>query len=398
MENLDTQSEIYLAHAYYDEDSLLPWEYRSKKDLARRFLLSMSKCLSITILTLLNLETFSIIRTRELNNAPYPIIMILAILGGFIEPMLSCFPERNRNLLSKWNGCYQVYENVLLKLFTTSIFFCGFEPVSDVKNRYLPESNCVELNRDSILSLVGCLFPLSALSGFMEYSKYLKPERKYWQEKESCLQKKCSFFNPNNIGYRVIDSSVDFAISTISFLSTLSVILKLRTGSEMPLLAELIPTALLSILVGGIEYYKRDSNTLNKSAYFISEFMRPSLGNYYASIYLIFTIIPIIVGQDGAVLSDPIKYTFLPVAYLIALGFNYLRASDATWYKFVLRQENPIPQLQTTTPGGTVHNNGSVQIPYSVLQDSDSQNATPPTPLYIPVEPVSREPTPMPMM
>lgn len=372
------------------------WKHNGCIDLIRRFFLSNSKIVSLALLSIILLETFSATPVKNLNSKRYLITMACSLFaGGLIEPILSFFPSVNKKYLPIFNGIFQGLENIILKIKAISIFFCGYHEVPSYPTRFLPSLTCVQSHKNTILILTGLLMPFSILSGYMEFDKY-KNKRKI---KKSFLD---FLYRP---ACKTVLAGFNASMSLISLITVVSMSVQVSTKEPIPLVYELLfeiaPAFLAAALAGWIENnyckyqlqnnilksnmieainlhtfeekgeheYKYDyrlfsetqskSNSLMEKAernvkkmYIFNEFSRPSLGTFYCTLYFALAIIPNLNNN-----SNNASLPSLLIACLGAILLNTLRSYDTYYYKFIAPAHNqPLSPVINEEPSKIIPN------------------------------------------
>lgn len=306
------------------------WKCTGKLDFARRFLLSSSKIGSLTFLVYGDLFMYWIFKPKneDLRYTNFYGLLASAICGGFFEPTLSLFPQHNKKYLPIWNGFFQFAENTLLKFFSTSLFFCALEQVPTAKEYHLPSASCLQSHIKIIQGMVVPFLLLSALAAYMEFSKYsisAESNRHLKWFREKCI-------NLDELKYKVIFNAVNGALAMVSIISTINAVATIYYQERVPLIAELVPTALAAIIFGILQYRSATLETrAYKIGYYISEFGRPTLGN----------ALEYVNGVGGVAIMFNIPFTLddkkvqIAVVAIITVILNLVRAHDAYWYKFI---------------------------------------------------------------
>lgn len=344
------------------------WKYKSNSDIFRRYIISAAKAVSITSLIIFFLESQSLVATEAIwaTYRPYAVGFTF-LFGGLVEPLLSSRPNLNVIFLPIWNCLIFALQDILLKLASSMIIFCGLEKVPDVPGRYLPERTCVE-QRNVYIKILAPIFAISCLySGYREYMNYkdlanmmTTSNRQVSRLSRTILGtlKYClSCFRINEDDLQNLSVSGSSFLSMISFIATLSTIFNIKDpDNETPRAATIIyqtaPAFLLSFLSYVLQKSASDdikaqssvtddqqqySNSLalkvQRHLFTFNRFTKPTLANLYACSFFTFSVLPAIFNFENHYTTalDIITSAF---AYISILILNYLYSLEAKWFKY----------------------------------------------------------------
>ena len=180
---------------------------------------------------------------------------------------------------------------------------------------------------------------LGLLAGYMEYRKY---------KIDSFNSGKRHYIDTSQLKYKIIFTGINEGLGLLSLNTVIDYFsITVFAKPPMPWIYNIASASTLATLSGVVEYFDRkesDSSKIKKVMYAGGEFLRPTLCNWYASIFFLFALIYMIVPH-----SEYSNYLSLlrPVALFIPL-LNIVRAQDSYSFRFA-KTELVICETQTAS-------------------------------------------------